>query len=398
MSDTFCSLPWIHLATHPHGSITLCCEADHQNRIAESYDIINDQRKFITINNAAYDFNKLANSDNFNQVRLDMIAGKEPLACKKCYLYEKNNLESKRVRESNRLNFDIADAKLITNKSGAITNDVQYQFVELRLGNHCNLACRTCNPMSSSRWVNDWKSLGYEWNFPNSEFDWPLDSKFWQKLSEHSAKIKHIYINGGEPLLIDKHADYLKYLIDNDIAHNVTLQYSTNATVINDLYIDLWKEFKHVEVMISIDDLHERNYYIRYPAKWKDIEKNLNWFLKLKNEKIINPIICQSVSILNTYHLDEFWNYFSDLNLFVIHNYVNYPLHYSITNLPKHTKDILSNKFSEYPFAESFKGFIYSKDENESEIDMFINETEKLDKIRKQNFIDYYPDMAELLK
>ena len=28
MSDTFCPLPWNHLATHPHGMCTLCCESE----------------------------------------------------------------------------------------------------------------------------------------------------------------------------------------------------------------------------------------------------------------------------------------------------------------------------------------------------------------------------------
>ena len=27
--DTYCPLPWQHLATHPHGGITTCCISDH---------------------------------------------------------------------------------------------------------------------------------------------------------------------------------------------------------------------------------------------------------------------------------------------------------------------------------------------------------------------------------
>ena len=38
MSKTFCPLPWTHLATHPQGELTLCCEADHTQGISESFD------------------------------------------------------------------------------------------------------------------------------------------------------------------------------------------------------------------------------------------------------------------------------------------------------------------------------------------------------------------------
>ena len=34
MSDTFCPLPWMHLATHPEGKVTLCCVSDHTNNMS----------------------------------------------------------------------------------------------------------------------------------------------------------------------------------------------------------------------------------------------------------------------------------------------------------------------------------------------------------------------------
>jgi len=49
MSKTFCPLPWNHLATHPNGSVTLCCESDMENRNSESYNLEGDKRKFQTL-------------------------------------------------------------------------------------------------------------------------------------------------------------------------------------------------------------------------------------------------------------------------------------------------------------------------------------------------------------
>ena len=32
-------------------------------------------------------------------------------------------------------------------------------YVDLKLGNKCNLACSTCNPDDSSFWIKDWTKL-----------------------------------------------------------------------------------------------------------------------------------------------------------------------------------------------------------------------------------------------
>ena len=36
--NTFCVLPWIHLATHPHGGTSLCCVTDFKDGAGMSKD------------------------------------------------------------------------------------------------------------------------------------------------------------------------------------------------------------------------------------------------------------------------------------------------------------------------------------------------------------------------
>ena len=38
MSDTFCPLPWNHLATHPHGVCTLCCESEQTDGMSQAFN------------------------------------------------------------------------------------------------------------------------------------------------------------------------------------------------------------------------------------------------------------------------------------------------------------------------------------------------------------------------
>ena len=245
MSKTFCPLPWNHLATHPHGSVTLCCESEMHNRISESFmrddpeSTRADKRGFLTFKRTNYDFFRIVNGQSFNEVRLDLLNDKVPMACEKCFKYEELGVTSKRQRELERLDFTLEDAKKITNSDGTL-NKLDYEFIELRLGNHCNLACRSCNPASSTRWIDEFNELNdVIWNIDKELFNWPLDTDFWEKLSLATTdKLRQLYINGGEPLLIDKHANYLEYLVEQDFAKNICLYYSTNCTVKNKIYLD----------------------------------------------------------------------------------------------------------------------------------------------------------------
>jgi hypothetical protein len=87
MSKTFCPLPWTHLATHPHGAVTLCCESNMTNRASDSQNANGD---FQTFQTTEYDLNKIMNSDLFREVRMQMLNGKEPSVCSTCYKYGKS--------------------------------------------------------------------------------------------------------------------------------------------------------------------------------------------------------------------------------------------------------------------------------------------------------------------
>lgn len=390
--STFCPLPWSHLATHPDGKVTLCCESQSGSQSANG-------KELQTLQSTKFDFIKIMNSDNFKRVRLDMLENKQPAECKKCYKYEALGNESKRIREIKRLEFNEDQAITITKNDGSI-DVVDFEFVELRLGNHCNLACRTCNPTSSTKWKNDYIKLNptSNFNFLNQNlYDWPLDDEFWSALLKNSSKIKHIYINGGEPLLIDKHLKFLQDLVSQGLSKNISLTYSTNATVISTLYDTVWAEFKSVKLMLSIDDLAERNYYIRHPANWSKILEFIHWMRNLNiNNPSISFFIMQTISIFNVLYITEFYDYFKHRGIHVAHNYVYDPGYYKASNLPDDAKEIILKQSKEYTFIEELRNFL-STDANIVELEKFKTITKSLDTIRGQDFSKVFPELDKIL-
>ena len=390
MSETFCPLLFQHLATHPHGGVTHCCVADHRNSLSSS----RDGDRFYNLNrDTVFD---TMNSDSYKKARIEVLDGKKPRACMRCYSEEAKGMASKRTEEiKNYPEYTVEVARDATDSDGFM-KDVQLEFVELRLGNVCNVACRTCNPASSSKWRNDYDALQKKTTFKLTTYDtmegfrWPERDGFWDDLLQHCDKVKTFYINGGEPTLIKEHFRFLERLVDLGKT-DIKLWYNINMTNMNDKVIDLWRKFDHVKVSCSIDDLGDRNHYIRYPTKWSDVEKN---FLRLKNEGF-EIDVTQTVSWMNYSTLGDFYNFFHrEHGAWVHHNYVYDPDILSPAVLPKAMRDAIHNKFSnvfdEWKMQE-FKKMFGGPDRKEK-WEKAKEYTRNLDEIRKQNILDFLPE------
>ena len=48
--DTYCPLPWQHLATHPHGGVTTCCISDHTNGLNRARNFKGEHDEFLSLN------------------------------------------------------------------------------------------------------------------------------------------------------------------------------------------------------------------------------------------------------------------------------------------------------------------------------------------------------------
>lgn len=368
--NTFCPLLWNHLNTHPDGSVSFCCiskyaksknrptDVDSEGNIIKIYNLNNDN------------IHDILNSNSYKQARLQMLNGEKPEACSRCYDEESAGVGSRRIYKKDKVfpDFSVEDARKITNPDGSLDR-IPLEFVELRLGNTCNLQCRTCDSSSSSKWRNDYKRIGNDLPFKlhnniqadSSVYDWIDNDDFWNDLLQYNS-VWRFSINGGEPTLIKKHFKFLEKLLERQKT-DLTLRYNINMTNLNDDIIELWRKFKDVNISCSIDDIGSRNTYIRWPTEWETVIKNLD---RLISEDLFKIEIIQTVSFMSYCNVVEFHKFFSEKypSIPITHNFVEKPYYMSPSVLPKEMREYANKNIENYFGDYSYKFLnIYGHDD-----------------------------------
>ena len=397
LMSTHCPLPWNHLATHPQGDVSFCCRVEFKNSIGMSFDgAPKGSRTFYNLNRDS--LAGILNSDSFKETRLKMLKGERPEACSGCYKAEDCGIASKRLTEGLKFGLSLEDLARRTNEFGEIVPDIEY--AELRLGNLCNLKCRTCNPNSSSKWHTEYgpmqEQLGFVTKYDlKADFNWAVKEEFWADFLSCSSRLKMLYINGGEPTLISQHWTFLEKLIELGLSENIEIKYNINMTYLPANAFSIWKNFKSVYVGASIDDLDGRNSYIRYGADWEKILQNL----RLIKDAGFAVAIEQTVSVYNIFYLDEMMAFSQKENLGYGVNFVYDPDFLSISCLPEKIRLVvlekLRGRISEQHMAEINSYFKVAEDLKLW--GQFKTYNEYLDKSRSEVFAEAFSEFADIL-
>lgn len=357
---TFCPIPWKFQAIRNNGDIRLCCQAN----ITKNQGICT--KKDGTNYNAKSDnLIEAFNSKLLKEVRLNMLNGKWSEECGRCRIEEESNIKSRRQNELEIWNFNINDAIANTNSDGS--TDLFPVYYDLRFGNFCNLKCRMCGPTDSHQWYKEWEEFHQEDGFYDTTgkvplqkdskgrlftdiFNWHENELFWNQISQIIPILQHIYMAGGEPLLIERHYEFLETIVKTGYAKNIVLEYNTNITILPDRVLELWTKFKKIKLGLSIDGIDKVFEYQRYPASWPKVFANLEKInLLVKDNKNINAWLATTVTNYNLYHLPEFllWKIKSNLDYIkmskkkpiITYHVQHQPYRTSIQSLPKNEKD-----------------------------------------------------------
>ncbi len=392
----FCILPWVSLEASPIGTVRPCCLADDE--------LTDDNGNKFSLLTA--DFADVQNSRAMTQLREEFLAGKKPQTCRKCWNEERAGRTSKRMHTLDRM-------KHMGISSEWTTAARPLMFLDLKLGNICNLKCRICGSWSSSQFateeLNDLhpdqnKKQTYAYQMLRAG-SWPRENaQFWSQIDQHLADIRYIEFTGGEPFMIQEHFDMLQGIVDRGIADQVEIHYNTNGTQWPEQAQDIWRHFKTVEIAFSIDDLGARFEYQRTNAVWAEVLDNLSKFRTLREQyPNIQLQCCSTVNVFNVRYIDELARWITVQGFdFVYWNMMHDAWYFSIATLPDTAKAAIAEHLRSADVPEQYRGEfdrIIDFMNRGASTDGFMlrMKVADLDRKREQNLRDIEPELADLI-
>lgn len=372
LPNTFCALPWINLSTDVNGSLRPCCKFAQPHPDNE-YQLPNMKEGSLDV---------LWNDSRYQNLRQAFLDGKKPKECQSCWDEEAAGMASFRLQFAKDKNIDT---------TGMIFKPIADSgpcAMDLKLNNVCNLKCRICGPQASSTFLKEYQE---QYNIKINDSAYWLSNKILNTANENVIKkwandLIHLEITGGEPMASPENIKILELLIKSNRSQYISVLLNTNGTLYNKKFLNLLMYFKEVTLCLSIDDLHERLEYERYPTEWGVIQSNIAKFIELRSKhKNFFLTLCPTVSVFNVYYLPDYLKWAKDMNIFTYYNILHYPPSHSIKNLPDDLKNAVSKRLTS-PAFNVVKNFLHLDCEDRNLVKEFIKKNNTLDTFRKQDF------------
>ena len=388
MADNFCVMPFIHTFVTPN-IISPCCAYTGNLKF-------NNKNQYWT-------------SDQLKTIQQNMLNNIRDTGCGECWKKEDRGYSSLR-QHSNQIYSE--DVKHIKNNK---TNNNPF-YLDLRLGNLCNLKCRMC--------ISEWSSQIADEILKNPSEDWidtptqkiiELDDNTWETIEKWIPYVKRVFMTGGEPTIIKRNLDYIDKIIEGGYAKDVELIFTTNATNINQNFIEISKKFKSVSFNVSIDATNDLANYIRFPSNWKTIESNLQNISK--NE--VGVSFNTTIQWLNMTRLNEIFDYIENSAIAfggIWFQLVTNPGYLDPIYAPKSMKEkcisdietflnksfLNNDKYNNILYGELKQSLIQTKNflsknlDNVKYVDEFLKRMEILDRLRGQNLFEVLPELKQI--
>tara|TARA_Y100000590_G_scaffold24834_1_gene28255 strand:+ start:15479 stop:16879 length:1401 start_codon:yes stop_codon:yes gene_type:complete len=443
-NNSWCPVPWTQIAVHNSGEYRSCIQA---RTCKKTKGILKDENNKI-MRADTHSIEDVRNAPLLKEVRKDMLDSKRHSMCIRCNEEDDAKMNSRRryaIREYyNKYEYDFWNAESSTKPDGTLVIE-KSPIIEwdIRLGNLCNLKCRMCDPSESTQWYDEWFDTmfkGFKTDFTEVElvkdknrakvkndiYSWYDEVNFYDQFDTNASGTRKIHFSGGEPTLVENMYDMLQKLIDSGIAKEMDLDYNINLTNIPKRAINLWHEFKSVQIGGSVDGVGKINEYIRYPSKWSKVEENIKWLdaNTQPNISLFNTFTWQILNAVEVFDLvkyqieNDFVKFNAEVNsVFFSMHFLHSPDYLNVKALPKELKEYVQQEFDKFDneffklwetddisLKERFRDkmqsmldFMWSEDKSDHFIE-FVKRTKIQDKYRNQNFAELYPVISNYIK
>lgn len=352
--DTFCVLPWFSKEIKLNLHETPCCllPVDH----------------------------------DIEQIKQDLLAGRQTPACQKCWNLENQGLKSDRLVKNETLDF-YWNKDLESIKEDAKNGDTTTRILKLTTSLTCNATCVSCGPDASSSWWSLHNHLHPE-NPVQKNYKFIDINKIKQRID--FKELKMLSLLGGEPLYEKKNFDLLEHLLEigND---QIFLSIITNGSVVlTDRQKNILSKFKRLNFSVSIDGVGPVFEYLRYPLRWNNLLTNLSFFQDISNNVSSN----YTLSNLNIFYHDQTKSWFDQNNIVFSVNPIYYPLWLQPRSLSQDIKRVLKQKLNATDY-NTFIGPIHTDTDQRNFLSMIKN-IRLQDQAKGVSIDNYLPDLVKM--
>jgi uncharacterized Fe-S cluster-containing radical SAM superfamily protein len=373
----FCPIPWTGFMYNFNGTVKNCIRSSHQ---------------LPTIGNLCDNtIEEILHGEANLAVQQSILESKQVPSCHTCYDLEcgKAGLDiiSDRIFYIRELRKQPLDTYQLGN--------FDLKTIDIRWSNTCNFACTYCSPDFSSKWT---KELNVSHTLPSDKQLGALK----QYVFDRAEQLEHVYLAGGEPLLMKQNLELLDLL--KQVNPDVHLRINTNLSKTGTNIFERICEFENVHWTISGETMGKQFNYIRYGGKWEDWLENLNLINQLGHKISFNMLyyMLNYKSLFNTvdFLLDQGYH----PNSFIIGNLLT-PEYLNIRHLPtdalQYVKTELQDRIDQKPgylLEDSYHNLLhYVEQPFKADFVGALTQLQELDKRRGIDSRSVFPEVYKLL-
>jgi MoaA/NifB/PqqE/SkfB family radical SAM enzyme len=359
ISDTACVIPWSNLAIQPDGCASFCCDAPvlltvdgRPGRLGQ--DTLED----------------LWNAEELVETRAAMARGERPETCRVCWKREAAGGVSRRLVMNDAYargggGLDVDALPLVGAQTGYRLERRPDWFI-LELGNVCNLRCRSCDPLFSSRVAADhvqsaWTAEGSapllgvgtghrpEPAAPSSSVWFKDIDAMADMVASGAGENAMLSLIGGEPFLIKQTWQLLDALVKRGVSRHIFVGLLTNGQQRSSRLAELAPRFRGLNVSVSIDGYGRLYEYLRHGGSWSKLVENLAWLRELPN---VSVAVVPTLQNANALDMSTLVRFLEQEQLSLTYNAVNWPSRLRPSNLPPSVRRRAAARLREYLTTE----------------------------------------------
>ena len=430
--DVFCQSPWYELQIYWNGDLGFCCQENEKMYPESTGNPYNIRNMTIA---------EWYNSEPMQKARMMMFDNQRNSVCVRCYRQQEHSGTSRRHKGNQKSviftkanfseSFEQSPAYnkfMATSESNGAYSGLPIDL-HIDLGNYCNLACKMCNPRSSSAVAVQHVKWGIDQAKQFVGNDWTRDPIVWHRVIDELAAIpdlRNIHFMGGETLITPRFRDFVDHMTQKQ-RFDLNFSFVTNGTTFDSELMDKLMKFGRVGIEVSIETVTPHNAYQRQGTDTAIVLSNIERYLRYCDNQRVTLTVRPALSLLTIGNYYTLLEYCLEKQLVVKSLLVSRPRYLDIALLPESVKQQYRQRYLDMIHRQQLNDDSTISDFNESDpthcrqivlnearqvlslldqptpgdskqqFDELVNWCQRWDNIYNYNALELYPELADTL-